>query len=408
MIKIIDLKVLEVLDSRGNPTVQVKFFSESHNVRAMVPSGASTGIHEALELRDENPKRYNGKGVLKALNNIIEVIKPEILNKDFHTQEEFDALLLKLDGTENKSNLGANAMLACSMAFARLKAKEASHKLYNSFSNQLSLPIPMVNVLNGGSHADNNLDIQEFMIVPNGIEDFAEKIRAVAEIFQSLKSILKANNLVTSVGDEGGFAPNLDSNHQALDLLKQAIEKAGYTLGGQINFALDVAASEFYKDGKYNYEGEDLSKDEFYNKMADLVSHYPIISIEDPFSEDDFESFTKLTQEFGSKVQIVGDDLLVTNIQRLQKAIDEKACNAILIKLNQIGTVTETLQAIELAKENRFGVIISHRSGETEDTFIADLSVGMNAGQIKTGSVSRSDRVAKYNRLLQIDQELES
>jgi len=407
MIKIIDLKVLEILDSRGNPTVQVQFFTDSNNVTSKVPSGASTGIHEALELRDQNPKRFNGKGVMKALNNIIEVIKPEILNKDFYTQEEFDALLLKLDGTENKSNLGANAMLACSMAFARLKALESSQKLYNSFSSQLSLPTPMVNVLNGGSHADNNLDIQEFMIVPNGIEEFPEKIRAVAEIFQSLKSILKAQNLVTSVGDEGGFAPNLDSNHQALDLLKQAIEKAGYTLGSQINFALDVAASEFYKDGKYNYEGKDLTKEEFYNKMADLVNNYPIISIEDPFSEDDFESFTKLTQEFGSKIQIVGDDLLVTNIERLQKAIDEKACNAILIKLNQIGTVTETLQAIELAKENNFGVIISHRSGETEDTFIADLSVGMNAGQIKTGSVSRSDRVAKYNRLLQINQELE-
>lgn len=408
MIHIQDIKALEILDSRGNPTVQVTLATESFQAKSKVPSGASTGIHEALELRDQDPSRFHGKGVQKAIYNIMEVIRPEILGHEFSSQEEFDALLLKIDGTDNKQNLGANSILACSMAFNRLLAQAKEQELYQNFSDHFSLPTPMVNVLNGGQHADNGLEIQEFMIVPFGIEEFSEKIRAACEIFHCLKSLLKEQSKATSVGDEGGFAPKLGSNDEALQLLSKAVEQAGYKLKTQIGFALDVAASEFYEEGKYNYEGQLLSSNEFADKLSQLVEKHPLISVEDPFAEDDWEAWQAFTQKHGQDIQIVGDDLLVTNIDRLKKAVDTKACNAILIKLNQIGSVTETLQAIDYAKEHGFKVVISHRSGETSDTFIADLAVGTNAGQIKTGSMSRSDRVAKYNRLLEINQNLES
>ncbi len=406
MIQIQDVKALEILDSRGNPTIQVQLISSEFQALAKVPSGASTGRHEALEMRDKDPARYHGKGVLKAIYNVMEVIRPEILDQQFQSQEEFDALLNQIDGTLNKSKLGANAILACSMAFNRLLALHKGIPHYQNFAENISLPTPMVNVLNGGQHADNGLEIQEFMIVPHGIESFSEKIRACSEIFHELKSLLKKDSKATSVGDEGGFAPKLDSNDQALSLLSKAVEAAGYKLSEQISFALDVAASEFYQDGKYLYEGQQLSSQEFSAKLEELVAKYPLSSVEDPFDEDDWEAFQAFTQKLGSKIQIVGDDLLVTNLERLKRAVQEKSCNAILIKLNQIGSVTETLQAIEYAQAQGFGVVISHRSGETSDTFIADLAVGTKAGQIKTGSVSRSDRVAKYNRLIEIEAQL--
>ncbi len=398
----------EVLDSRGNPTVEVEMHSESGKVViAIVPSGASTGEHEALELRDGDKARYNGKGVLKACANVNDQIAPAIKDKELGNQKEFDQFLIDLDGTENKDNLGANAILGCSMAYARLSAKSDEKWLYEYFNPKATLlPTPMMNIINGGVHADSGLEFQEFMILPSGIETFAEKLRAGAEIFHALKKILKEGGFATSVGDEGGFAPRLDDNEHALKMIIQAIEAAGYKPKDEINIALDVAASEFFKDGKYIIGGEGIGPDELSSLYKDLASRYPIVSIEDSHGQNDWDAWVKMTAELGDTCQIVGDDLLVTNTERLQTGIDKKACNAILIKLNQIGTVSETVEAIEMAKAAGWNSIISHRSGETQDTFIADLAVGMETGQIKTGSLSRTDRVAKYNQLLRIEERI--
>jgi enolase len=415
MAKIASVHAREILDSRGNPTIEVEMHADNDEVAsAMVPSGASTGEHEALELRDGDPKRYNGKGVLKAMKNVNEIIAPKIVGlelTDLNGQRNLDNLMIQLDGTENKGNLGANAILGCSMAYSRLAAKVSGIWLYEFFNSKAKLlPVPMMNIINGGAHADSGLDFQEFMIAPVGIESFAEKLRAGAEIFHALKSILKEAGHTISVGDEGGFAPKLSKNEEALDCLMQAIEKAGYKAGSQIQIALDVASSEFFENGKYilkiNGEQKEVSADEIIQLYKDLCAKYPIFSIEDGCAEDDFDSWVKLTAELGGKCQIVGDDFLVTNPVRLKKAIDAKAANSILIKLNQIGTVSETLDAINMAKAAGFKNVISHRSGETDDTFIADLAVGMEAGQIKTGSLSRIDRVAKYNQLLRIEERL--
>lgn len=402
----------EILDSRGNPTIEVEVFTESGSSgRAAVPSGASTGEHEACELRDGDTKRYLGKGVQKAIQNVADVIAPELEEEfDVTDQLEIDSMLLQLDGTANKSHLGANAILGVSMACARAAADELSIPLYRYLGGcyARTLPVPLMNVINGGSHADNNLDFQEFMIVPHGFSTFSEGLRAGVEIFHHLKKLLNEKNLATAVGDEGGFAPNLASNEEALKMLMGAVERAGYRPGEQVSFALDVAASEFYKDGKYTLSAEGKSKtaDEMIETYAALVSSYPIISIEDGLDENDWAGWKKLTDAIGSKVQLVGDDLFVTNAKLLERGILESTANAILIKLNQIGTVTETLQTIELAKVHGYRTVISHRSGETEDTFIADLAVATNSGQIKTGSASRTDRVAKYNRLIRIADDL--
>ncbi|MDR3168289.1 MAG: phosphopyruvate hydratase [Candidatus Peribacteria bacterium] len=403
------LHAREVLDSRGNPTVEAELTLDgATTARAIVPSGASTGVHEALELRDGDKSRYLGKGTLTAVQNVNTTIKDAILNKAFATYRELDQLLISLDGTPNKSKLGANAILAVSMAFVAAVAKKQEHFIYEELGEGegTTLPYPMMNILNGGSHADNNVDIQEFMIVPTEAPSFREGLRMGAEVFHHLKAILKAKGLATSVGDEGGFAPNLGSNEEALQVIMEAIEKAGYS--GKIKLALDVASSEFYQEGKYDLAGEGrvLSDDELIQLYVDWCEKYPIISIEDGMAEDDFNGRKKLTEKLGEKIMLVGDDLFVTNIQRLQLGIDQGMANAILIKLNQIGTVSETLDAINLAHANGMRSISSHRSGESEDTFIADLAVAMNTGFIKTGSASRTDRIAKYNQLLRIEEKL--
>lgn len=408
MPQITNLTAREVLDSRGNPTVEVEVETLSGAFgRAIVPSGASTGAHEALELRDQDA-RYLGKGVLQAARHVEAMIDPEIAGMDVTDQGGIDNAMLELDGTENKSKLGANAILGVSLACARAGADFEGVPLYRYLGGlaATTLPVPLMNVLNGGAHADNNLDIQEFMLVPHGFANFNEALRAGAECFHYLKKLLKDKKLSTAVGDEGGFAPNLESDAQGLALLSDAIEAAGYQPGKQVCLALDVAATEFFKDGKYAFGGGQKSSDEMIAYYADLCAKYPIVSIEDGLAEDDWEGWSKLVQKLGANVQLVGDDLFVTNEERLQRGIESKSANSILIKLNQIGTLTETLGCIRLAQENGFTTVISHRSGETEDTFIADLAVAVNAGQIKTGSLCRTDRVAKYNQLLRIEEEL--
>ncbi|WP_339060391.1 phosphopyruvate hydratase [Tepidibacillus marianensis] len=406
-----DVYAREVLDSRGNPTVEVEVVLESGAMgRAIVPSGASTGAHEAVELRDGDKSRYLGKGVLTAVDNVNNVIAPEVVGMDALDQVGIDEYLIELDGTPNKGKLGANAILGVSMAVARAAADALGVPLYAYLGgfNAKTLPVPMMNILNGGQHADNNVDIQEFMVMPVGAENFREALRMGAEIFHNLKSVLKAKGLNTAVGDEGGFAPNLSSNEEAIKTIIEAIEKAGYKAGQDVFIALDVASSEIYKDGKYHLEGEGVVKttDEMIDFYEDLLNKYPIISIEDGLAEDDWEGWNKLTERLGKKVQLVGDDLFVTNTERLSQGIEQGTANSILIKLNQIGTLTETFDAIEMAKRAGFTCVISHRSGETEDTIIADLAVATNVGQIKTGAPSRTDRVSKYNQLLRIEDEL--
>ena len=401
----------EILDSRGNPTVEVDVSVQCGIMgRAAVPSGASTGDHEAIELRDGDETRYLGKGVRNVVNHINTTIADALKGFDATKQIDVDHLMIDLDGTENKSNLGANALLGVSMAVARTGAKLAEKSLFRHLGGDDAtlLPVPMMNILNGGSHADNSVDIQEFMVVPFGASTFSEALRMGTEIFHHLKSVLKSKDMTTSVGDEGGFAPNLNSNEEALEVILEAIEKAGLKPGMDIYLALDVAASELYKNNTYNLysEGRQLKSEEMVDYLGSLTEQYPILSIEDGLHEDDWAGWNHCTDKLGSKIQIVGDDLTVTNIKRLQRAIDDKSMNAILIKLNQIGTVTETIQTVEMARNAGFGAIISHRSGETEDTTIADLAVAMGMGQIKTGSASRTDRVCKYNQLLRIEEEL--
>jgi enolase len=408
---IIDVHGREVLDSRGNPTVEVEVVLASGVVaRALVPSGASTGAFEAVELRDGDKSRYGGKGVLNAVENVNTIIAPALLDQDALDQVYIDKLLVALDNTENKGKLGANAILGASMAVARAAADYLGLPLYRYLGGATAhiLPVPMLNILNGGKHADNNVDIQEFMVMPVGASDFREGLRMATEIFHSLKKVLKARGLNTGVGDEGGFAPNLESNEAALQAIVEAIKAAGYKPGQDVVLALDVAATEIYQDGKYNLagEGRSLTGAELVNYYSQLAEKYPIISIEDGMAEEDWEGWARLTEALGRKIQLVGDDLFVTNVQRLAKGIELGTCNSILIKLNQIGTVTETLAAIEKAKRAGYTAVISHRSGETEDTFIADLAVATGAGQIKTGAPSRTDRVAKYNQLLRIEEEL--
>ena len=413
MEKIKKIHAREILDSRGNPTVECDVFLEDGSFgRAAVPSGASTGIHEALELRDDDKKRYLGKGVKKAIQNINELVNKEIINKQFEDYRAFDKAILELDGTENKSKIGANATLAASLAFAKSLSSHSSKDFFKfiSESEEFLLPVPMMNIVNGGSHADNDVDIQEFMIAPVGAPSFSEALRYGCEIFHSLKSILKSKNLNTNVGDEGGFAPNVNSSAEVIELILSAVEKAGLKINDDILLSLDVASTEFFIDNKYELKGEGktLSSEEMVKYLEGLSNSFPIYSIEDGMSEDDWEGWIELTNKIGSKLQLVGDDLFVTNIKRLQTGIDKKAGNAILVKLNQIGTLSETIDAINLGKENNFSSIISHRSGETEDTTIADLSVAVSAGQIKTGSLSRTDRTAKYNQLLRIEEKLGS
>jgi len=407
-----EIHAREILDSRGNPTVEVDCFLEGGAVgRAAVPSGASTGEHEALELRDGDADRYLGKGVLKAVMNVNEIIAPEIIGEDAVNQSLIDELLLELDGTDSKERLGANAMLAVSLAVSKAAADFADLPLYQYLGGVAarSLPVPMMNILNGGEHADNNMDIQEFMVMPVGAEDFPEALRMGAEIFHGLKGVLSARGLVTSVGDEGGFAPNLGSNEEALQVILEAVEKAGYSPGEDVVLALDAAASEFCKEGRYHLagEGRQLGAEEMVAWYADLAARYPIASIEDGLAEDDWEGWRHLNAELGDRIQLVGDDIFVTNMERLARGIEEDVANSILIKLNQIGTLTETLDCIEMAKRAGFTNVISHRSGETEDVTISHLAVATNAGQIKTGSLCRSDRVAKYNELLRISEELD-
>ena len=403
------LTAREILDSRGNPTVEAEILiNEQTWARACVPSGASTGTREACELRDNDTARFMGKGVQKAVANIVTEIADQVVGQTFSDQKELDDRLCSLDGTEQKSRLGANAILAVSLAFARASANAAGvplHRFLNSGETML-MPVPMMNVLNGGAHADNNVDIQEFMIMPVGAPDFKTALQMGAEIFHNLKSVLKQRGLTTSVGDEGGFAPDLKSNRQALDLLATAVEKAGFRLGQDIVFALDVAASELYHDDKYHLSSEQLtlSADALIDYYETLVSNYPIVSIEDGLDEQDWQGWKLLTERMGHQIQLVGDDLFVTNPVILQEGIQQGVANAILIKLNQIGTLSETMEAISLAREHSYRAIISHRSGETEDAFIADLAVACGCGQIKTGSLCRSDRIAKYNQLLRIDE----
>jgi enolase len=403
------IQAREILDSRGRPTVEAEVHLANGIAGiAQVPSGASTGTFEAHELRDGDKSRYGGKGVLTAVQNVNEKIAPELLDLDALNQEFIDRTMIELDGSPNKSNLGANAILAVSLAAAKASAAALTIPLYRYLGGPLSnlLPVPLMNVINGGAHAANNVDFQEFMIVPIGAPSFREALRWGAEVFATLSKVLDDKGLLTGVGDEGGFAPNLESNQVALDLLVAAIEKAGYKPGEEVALALDVAASEFYKEGQYVYDGSAHTPAEFIEYLATLVGQYPIVSIEDGLHEEDWQHWTLLTDKIGSRVQLVGDDLFVTNPTRLQKGIETKAGNAILIKLNQIGSLTETLQAIDLATRNGYRSVISHRSGETEDTTIADLAVATRAGQIKTGSLCRSERVAKYNRLLRIEEEL--
>ena len=401
----------EILDSRGNPTVEVEItLKNGIRSRAAVPSGASTGEHEAIELRDKDSHRYLGKGVRKAVNHVNTTIADALKGFDATNQIKIDTLMIDLDGTENKSKLGANAMLGVSLATAHAGANATERPLYNHLGGEAAttLPVPMMNILNGGSHADNTVDIQEFMVFPLGATRFSEALRIGTEVFHHLKDVLKSKRLNTSVGDEGGFAPDLSSNEDALEIIMEAIAKAGYVAGKEIHLALDVAASELYENGKYNLssEGRSLTSEEMVSYLGSLVKKYPIVSIEDGLHEDDWKGWQHFTSEWGSKIQIVGDDLTVTNIKRLQRAIDENSMNAILIKLNQIGTVTETIQAVEMARNAGFGAVISHRSGETEDTTIADFAVAMGMGQIKTGSACRTERICKYNQLLRIEDEL--
>ncbi|MBU7006249.1 phosphopyruvate hydratase [Phosphitispora fastidiosa] len=408
---IADVCAREILDSRGNPTVEVEVFLEDGTMgRAAVPSGASTGAYEAVELRDGDKERYLGKGVLKAVENVNTAIAPELIGLDALDQVEIDRTMIDLDGTPNKGNLGANAILGVSMAVAKAAAKSLEMPLYKYLGgiNAKMLPVPMMNILNGGKHADNNVDIQEFMVMPVGAPDFAEALRMCAEIFHNLRSVLKSKGLNTAVGDEGGFAPNLKSNEEALQVIMDAVTKAGYKPGEDIMLALDVAATELYKDGKYHLEGEGKVKtaDEMIDFYEELSGKYPIISIEDGLSEDDWEGWQKLTTRLGKKVQLVGDDLFVTNTERLARGIETSTANSILVKVNQIGTLTETFDAIEMAKRAGYTAVVSHRSGETEDATIADIAVAANTGQIKTGAPSRTDRVAKYNQLLRIEEEL--
>ena len=405
MSRIKDVIGREVLDSRGNPTVEVDVVLECGFIgRAIVPSGASTGVREALELRDGGT-RYLGKGVLTAVNNVNTVIRDAVVGLNSLDQKTLDYKLIELDGTKTKSKLGANAILGVSMANLKAAAKYKGLPLYKYVGDGTLLPVPMMNILNGGAHADNPLDFQEFMIVPQH-ELLKERVRIGAEVFHNLKSILKENNMVTAVGDEGGFAPNISSNEEALKYIIKAIEKAGYKPGVDVKLALDVAASSFYKDGKYILEGKEITTDELIKYYEYLVNNYPICSIEDPVDENDWEGFKKITEILGDKIQLVGDDLFVTNKEYLQKGIDMHAGNAILVKVNQIGTITETLETIDLAKKNGYKTIISHRSGETEDVTIAHLAVGLNLGQIKTGSLSRTDRICKYNELMRIEEKL--
>ncbi|MBR7781911.1 phosphopyruvate hydratase [Undibacterium luofuense] len=411
MSAIVDIIGREVIDSRGNPTVECDVLLESGVMgRAAVPSGASTGSREAIELRDGDKSRYFGKGVLKAVEHINTEIAEAIIGLDANEQAFLDRTMIDLDGTENKSRLGANAMLAVSMAVAKAAAEEAGLPLYRYFggSGAMQLPVPMMNVINGGAHADNNLDLQEFMIIPVGAPSFREAIRYGAEVFHTLKKILHDKGLTTAVGDEGGFAPSVENHEEAIKLIIQAIEAAGYEPGTQIALGLDCAASEFHKDGKYHLEGEGLtlSSTDFANLLATWVDKYPIISIEDGMAEGDWEGWAILTEKLGKKVQLVGDDLFVTNTKILKEGIQKNIANSILIKINQIGTLTETFAAIEMAKRAGYTAVISHRSGETEDSTIADIAVGTNALQIKTGSMSRSDRMAKYNQLLRIEEDL--
>jgi enolase len=412
MPEIINIHAREILDSRGNPTVEAEVTTISgFTGRAAVPSGASTGEYEMLELRDGNKKRYNGKGVQTAVNNILHKIGPEIIGMDCRRQRDIDYAMLELDGTPNKGNLGANSILAVSLACAKVAAEVSGLPLYRYLGgvNAKDLPVPMANILNGGQHADNNVDIQEFMVMPVGAANFSEGIRMCAEVFHSLKSVLKGKGYNTAVGDEGGFAPDLKSNEEALSVIMTAIEKANYRPGQDIMIALDSAASSFYSKGKYVLAAEakpQKSAEEMVKFYADLVAKYPIISIEDGLAEDDWAGWKLLNDELGKRVQIVGDDLFVTNVKRLEKGIKLGVANSVLIKLNQIGTLTETLATIECAKEANYTCVVSHRSGETEDTFMADVTVATNCGQIKTGSLSRSERLAKYNQLLRIEEDL--
>ncbi len=400
----------EILDSRGNPTVEVEVELDDKTIgRAAVPSGASTGAFEAAELRDGG-SRYLGKGVQTAVNNVNNKIAPVVIGLNGQAQRDLDVKMIELDGSKNKSNLGANAILGVSLATARAVALSKNQSLFKYLGGQeaKTLPVPMMNILNGGAHADTNVDIQEFMIAPIGAENFKESIRWGAEIYHSLKSVLKKKGLATSIGDEGGFAPNLESNRAALDLILVAIESAGFNAGSQIALAMDVAATEFFADGKYKFEGKQLTSDQMIDYYSELVQSYPLVSIEDPLDEDDWSGWAKLTANLGEKIQIVGDDLFVTNPERLQRGIDSKTANALLVKVNQIGSLTETIDAVNLAHKNNYKSMMSHRSGETEDTTIADLAVALNCGQIKTGAPARSERVAKYNQLLRIEEELGS
>ena len=414
MSEITHIQARQILDSRGNPTVEAEVFTEDGAFgRAAVPSGASTGIHEAAELRDNDKSHYMGKGVLNAVDNVNNIISEALEGIEVSSQNEIDTLMIELDGTENKSNLGANAILAVSLAAAKAAADEMGMPLYRYVGgvNANVLPVPMMNILNGGAHADNKIDFQEFMVMPVKAESFSHGLRMGVEIFHHLKSVLKAAGYSTNVGDEGGFAPNIQSNEEAIEIVLKAIEKAGYRPGEDVYIAMDAATSEFYdeKTGLYTFKkssGKQMNGDEMVNYWAEWCNKYPIISIEDGCAEDDWASWKKLTDKLGSKIQLVGDDLFVTNVNRLQRGINEGIANSILIKVNQIGTLTETLNAIQLATINQFTNVMSHRSGETEDSIIADLAVAMNSGQIKTGSASRSDRMAKYNQLIRIEEEL--
>lgn len=411
---ITDIYAREVFDSRGNPTVEVEVYTESGAYgRAMVPSGASTGEHEAVELRDGDKKRFVGKGVLKAVENVNEIIAPEIIGLDCTQQSFIDHLMIELDGTPNKAKLGANAILGVSMAVARAAADYAGLPLYMYLGgfNARELPVPMMNIINGGSHADNNVDFQEFMVMPVGFKTFSDSLRCGVEVFHSLKKVLSSKGYNTAVGDEGGFAPNLKSNEEAIQIILEAIEAAGYKAGSQVQIAMDVASSEFYNKETKNYVlagegGKEFTSHELVGFYKDLVNKYPIVSIEDGLDENDWDGWKYLTKELGQKVQLVGDDLLVTNTKRLAKAIDQGIANSILVKVNQIGTLTETFEAVEMAKRAGYTAVLSHRSGETEDSIIADIAVATNCGQIKTGSLSRTDRIAKYNQLLRIEDEL--
>ena len=398
----------EILDSRGNPTVEVEVrLDDKSMARAAVPSGASTGAFEAAELRDGG-KRYLGKGVEGAVKNIVEKIAPVVLGLNALDQKVIDEKMIALDGSKNKSNLGANAILGVSLAVARAAAASTGQSLFKYLgkAEAKTLPVPMMNILNGGAHADTNVDIQEFMVAPIGAATFKESLRWGAEIYHSLKSVLKSKGLATSIGDEGGFAPDLASNRAALDLILQAIELAGFKAGSDIGLAMDVAATEFFENGRYKFEGKELTAEQMITYYRELVAAYPLLSIEDPLDEDDWDGWTNLTAQLGDKIQIVGDDLFVTNPERLQRGIESKSANALLVKVNQIGTLSETIAAVTLAHNNNFKSMMSHRSGETEDTTIADLAVALNCGQIKTGAPARSERVAKYNQLLRIEEEL--